>query len=855
MSEERSLGGRDQRSARLRRMLPYCAVLVAMAQISVLPARAQGPVLRVQPGDTAQRLAGTADTVGYSGDGSAATSAKLASPAAVAYDSAGNLYIADAQNHVIREVSTAGIVTTVAGTGVEGFGGDGGPATAALLDTPTGVAVDASGNLYIADSHNQRIREVSQGTITTIAGNGTAGFFGDGSAATAAMLFLPQAVAVDPSGNVYIADTGNFRIRKVSGGTITTIAGDGEQIYSGDGGPATSAGLDTPTGVAVDANGNLYIADSHNQRVREVSGGTIHTVAGNGTLGYSGDSAAAASAALATPRGVSVDASGNLYIADTENNVVREVSGGVINTIAGTGIEGYSGDNGAAVSAIFDTPRAVAPDAVGDVAVADSDNDLVRAVQLPTLAFGSQAVGSMSAAQSLTLSNAGSASMQVQSLALTGSFALASGGSCGAVPITVAAGSSCTVQVAFAPAAEGSASGSVVVSGAGLTPQTILLTGTGLQGADALTLTGTQTSVYGGAVSLTATLTSGSQVATGTVTFTTGSTTLGTVALVSDAATLNLSTLPAGSYSIVANYSGDANYPPAVSAAFTLVVAQGNTTTILNISGGSTCGTGLSMLTATVTAPAGMPTGTVTFFNGSTQLGTATLNSAGQASLTPSMTQLASGISTLTAVYAGNANFSGSASVPTMNNSGVSGLQGGDFSISIANGGSSTQTVALGSSAIFLLTIAPRNRGTLSAPVALSVLGLPSGASCGLNPNGIPAGFGATTASLMIQVPLQTSANGTAKQRYPQAPMALGFLLLPLAGLGAVRRRAGRLPRLLLLFCIAMLGASMVCGLNGCGGGAASSQSAKQGTTQAAVTVIGTSGSVVHSIPLSLSVE
>jgi sugar lactone lactonase YvrE len=340
-------------------------------------------------------VAGTG-SLGYSGDGGPAASAQLDLPRGVAVDASGNLYIADTNNNRVRKVSsTSGIITTVAGNGICAntalgcYSGDGGPATSAGLNSPGGVAVDANGDLYIADADDCRVLKVSAGgIITTVAGSGWCGYSGDGGPAASAMLWQPLGVAVDATGSLYIADAYNSRVRKVSpAGIITTVAGTGGcwispiYCYSGDGGPATSAELSYPLGVAVDVTGNLYIADAMNGRVRKVSaGGIITTVAGGCSCSSPGDGGPATSA-FVSPWGVAVDASGNLYIADAGNGRVRKVSpAGIITTVAGDDGLGYPGDGGLATSAELNEPSGVAVDARGDLYIADALDNRVRLV-------------------------------------------------------------------------------------------------------------------------------------------------------------------------------------------------------------------------------------------------------------------------------------------------------------------------------------------------------------------------------------------------------------------------------------------------------------------------------------------
>ena len=329
-------------------------------------------------------LTSGAPNIGYSGDNGPATSAGLIEPYGVYVDGSGNVYIVQPTDGRIRQVNTKGNITTIIGNGTLGFGGDGGPATAAILNRPYSVALDSSGNVLIADALNNRIRKVTSagsGSISTVAGNGLFSYSGDFGPATSAQFYAPRAVAVDSSGSVYIADTSNNVIRRItSDGTVTSIAGTTAAGSAGDNGPAISAQLNAPQGIAVDSSGNVYIADTGNSKIRKISGGTITTYAGSGTPGYGGDGGSAANAQLRSPTGLALDASGNLYIADTLNSAIRKISGGNITTIAGNGNQGFSGDNGSATSAMLNFPQGVAVDASGNVYISDTVNNRVRLV-------------------------------------------------------------------------------------------------------------------------------------------------------------------------------------------------------------------------------------------------------------------------------------------------------------------------------------------------------------------------------------------------------------------------------------------------------------------------------------------
>jgi uncharacterized protein (TIGR03437 family) len=396
---------------------------LTLSGIIIIPAFCQG---------TINTLAGTA-TCCNSADGGQATNSWLGSAAGITVDKQGNLYIWESSFSKVKKVSTAGIISTVAGNGSPGYTGDGGPATSAELfanGSVSGLAVDDAGNLYISDGENHAVRKVdTTGTITTVAGTGAPGFSGDGGPANKALLDFPAGIALDNAGNLYIADSSNNRVRRVDkAGIITTVAGNGNVSYSGDNVQATATAVDRPEGVTVDSRGNLYISETSDARVRKVdSAGVITTVAGltKKTPGFSGDGGPATAAQLYGPIGMAVDSAGNLYIADNVNGRIRKVdAAGIITTYAG--IDGNAstpiGDGGPATKAFLGVPKDVALDAAGTLYVAGSAGGVARVRKITAAAGLSTSPSALSYSHSIGGTAAADQTVNVTSSGAAASF-------------------------------------------------------------------------------------------------------------------------------------------------------------------------------------------------------------------------------------------------------------------------------------------------------------------------------------------------------------------------------------------------------------------------------------------------
>lgn len=404
------------------------------------------PILTFTPGIVGT-VAGTG-VGGYSGDGGLATSAELNAPMGMARDSQGNLYIADFINNVIRKISTGGTISTVAGNGTQGYSGDGGPATSAQLAYPFAVALDSAGDLYIAEFLNSCVRKVdANGTISTLATG-----------------VLIRGVGADSVGNVYYSSWIEGVWKVDSQGVSTRIAGNGTQGFSGDGGPATNAQTSGVGGLALDSQGNLYFAEVLNSDVRKVdTNGIITTVAGDHQFGYAGDGGPATSARFNGPTDIRIDAAGDLYIVDSSNNRIRKVNAsGTISTIVGDGNFGYVGDGGLASQAQFAGPVGLTLDQAGNLFIADTNNNVIREVTVDstTLDFGRVTVGQSGGPLTVTVSNAGNADLNVSSVVASSDFAAQT--TCS--PTGLPAGSECSVDVTFLPTVDGNITGTVTVN-------------------------------------------------------------------------------------------------------------------------------------------------------------------------------------------------------------------------------------------------------------------------------------------------------------------------------------------------------------------------------------------------------
>ena len=632
-------------------------------------------------------------------DGGSAIAAPLDTPSSIALDGAGNMFIADRGHNRIRKVDAAtGIISTLAGNGVAAYSGDGLASTdpAVSVNSPSSVAVDGAGNLYIADTANNVIRKVTlaTGIITTIAGTGTQGSNGDGGSAASATLNQPQGVTVDAAGNLYIADTANHRIRRVDPltGIITTIAGNGYTDpstgaggNSGFGSAAGQAELNFPFAVAFDPAGNMYIPDSGNNAVRivAISGGVLNassiitTYAGIGSTGYTGDGGSAAAAALFSPSGVAVDAASNVYIADTGNNSIRKVSGttGIVSTLAQNNVGEYVYNNGGPYAVSIFGPLGLMLDGAGDLYFADALNNRIREIQanfgILDYTASPIAEGSQSAPQSLIVENDGNAPLEVASITPDSNAAFDSSTSCAVGSPALAIDDSCSIVAIFAPTTVGDPLlGHVYVGSATPnSPLDIELIGNAIPvGQTTTTLTSSlNPSGFGQSITLTATVSAGSSL-TGTVSFYDGATLLASPIVIgaSGTATLQLASLAVGVHSITASYSGDHAHSASVSASLNQTVLEGTSTTLVPSANPSAVNQQVTF-TATVAAPGGggvQPQGSVTFTDGSATLATIPLSAAGVA--TYSTATFTAGTHSIIATYSGDATHQVSSSVSVM---------------------------------------------------------------------------------------------------------------------------------------------------------------------------------------------
>jgi sugar lactone lactonase YvrE len=715
-------------------------------------------------------------------------SMQLMRPAGVAYDASGDLFIADADRNQVVEISSGGVASVVAGNGTQGFTGDGGSATAAELNSPMAVAVGSDGTLYIADTGNQRIRAVRAGAISTFAGSGVRGFSGDGGAATAAALNRPVALAVDAGGALLVCDQGNERVRRISNGQIATVAGNGTQGFTGDGAAATAAELNEPSGVAVSADGRVFIADTGNQRVRVVaSSGVISTFAGTGVAGFGGDGGPAVAARLNRPAGLAVDDASELYVADENNQRLRRIGAdGTIATLAGSGVQGAAADGAVAMGAAENQPGSVAVSSFGWPVIADASDGNVRLVFSDGRLYAPAGMSTRTTTVMPSAPNAVYGQAQA-SLTVAGSPAVPQG------MVQILEGAT---VLASGTIAQGAAAVSLPTLGAGTHTLTALYAGDGLHPGSSATTTVIVTPAPVTAAATAATVSYGAPLPTlmgtlsGVLPQDQGSV---TAVFSADAAAM----AAVGSYPITAALTGSAsaNYTLSMAAnsgAVTVVPAA--TLAKLTQPPGAYAGLPLQLNATVASTTSGMPTGSVEFLDGGSVIATAPLVNGSASAVDLSV---AAGAHTFSVAYSGDANFHASTSANVLE--AVNAMP--DFTVATA--GSTQQTVVAGSAATFALTVA--SQGTpFTGAVMMSASGLPSGASASFSPTAVVPGASSAPVTMTVTTSTLSASRGS----------ALPELALSLAGLMFIvtRKRRGAVQRLLAGIVLAG-----ILGLSGCG--------------------------------------
>lgn len=761
------------------------------------------------------------------GSAPVATTVPLILPGGMAYDSQGQLHFAEAGAHVIRVLTAAGTLQIEAGTGTQGFDGDGGAATGALLDTPSAVVFDGAGKLYFADSHNHRIRMVNMttGTIVTFAGTGLPGASADGTAASALRLDQPSALAFSSGGDLYFADMRTHLIRRIDHSTmqVMTVAGNGVQGFAGDGGLATRAAIDAPLGLAFDRAGNLYFSDAHNNRVRRVDGqtGVITTVAGVGRLGLAADGTAAKAGALALPRGVVVDGAGNLLIVDSRNQRVRRVDGvtGVISTVAGEGTQTFAGDGSAATASSLNTPGAVAlSPGAGLVTLTDSGNARVRQVDaagvIHTIAgLGpSLGVGLALQAPSVALYGTGTVTATLGGGAASGSVTFFDGGQTlgvggltgNSVSLSLGGLRAGTHQISATYGGDGGhPAAQSQMLGVKISPAQVVATALGvklLYGQAVPLLTGTLAGVLGQDAGLVG------------VTFSSGAAALSAPGLYPVSAVLTGTA--AGNYVVNTAGGGVEIEKAGVNVALT---------------------PGLTVHVASVTS--GVPTGNVTLLDGGQVYGVAMLSASGDAMFAPA--GLSVGSHTLVASYAGDADFVGGVSAPEVLTVGA----GPTADFALAATGTTAVSVAAGTAATFSFGVTPVS-GALSSPILFAATGLPPGATASFNPAYLPPSNGPSAFILTVQTPAHALLQKPLEKTLPYVVA----MLLPLLFL---RRRQGWKFAGICLVLIGMAG----CGdrVNGAAGAGGATRTYNITVTATATSATG--AALVHSANVTLTVQ